>query len=109
MTGIPPFSDDTPEKVFENILNLKIEWPEEEGECLSNHAVEAILALLSLDPEKRANFEALKCFELFSHIDWTNLTEVEAPFLPQPDDETDTGYFEPRNLAQDLKVSPIIG
>lgn len=26
LTGIPPFNDDSPEKIFENISNLKIEW-----------------------------------------------------------------------------------
>jgi hypothetical protein len=33
MTGIPPFTDETPEKVFDNILNMRMEWPEDEGEC----------------------------------------------------------------------------
>ena len=47
MTGWPPFSDDTPEKVFENILNLKMDWPEEE-EKLSDTAVNAIQSLLNL-------------------------------------------------------------
>ena len=32
MTGIPPFTDETPEKVFDNILNMRMEWPEEQGE-----------------------------------------------------------------------------
>jgi serine/threonine-protein kinase greatwall len=39
--------------------------------------------------------------------DWNNLTEIEAPFIPQPDDETDTGYFEARNVAQHWQVSQI--
>ena len=38
--------------------------------------------------------------DFFKDLDFANLTEVDAPFMPQPDDETDTGYFEPRNLAQ---------
>lgn len=28
LVGIPPFNDETPEKIFENILTRKIEWPE---------------------------------------------------------------------------------
>jgi hypothetical protein len=107
MTGIPPFMDDTPDEVFENILNLKMEWPEEEGEALSVQAVNAIKALLTLDPEKRADFETIQKMDLFKDLDWTNLTEQEAPFTPQPDDETDTGYFDARNEAQDWKVSQI--
>jgi hypothetical protein len=27
LVGVPPFNDETVEKVFENILNNKIEWP----------------------------------------------------------------------------------
>ena len=45
--------------------------------------------------------------ELFQNIDWTKLTEIEAPFIPQPHDDTDTGYFEARNLAQHWRVSQI--
>ena len=28
LVGIPPFNDETPEKVFDNIVNLTMEWPE---------------------------------------------------------------------------------
>ena len=42
MTGIPPFTDETPEAVFDNILSMRMEWPEDEGEVLSDSAVEAI-------------------------------------------------------------------
>jgi serine/threonine-protein kinase greatwall len=27
MTGIPPFMDETPEAVFDNILSGRMEWP----------------------------------------------------------------------------------
>ena len=47
MTGIPPFNDATADLVFNNILNLNIEWPEEE-EALSEQAVQAILAFLGI-------------------------------------------------------------
>ena len=45
--------------------------------------------------------------ELFKDIDWNKVTETEAPFIPQPDDDTDTGYFEARNEAQQWRVSQI--
>ena len=107
MVGIPPFTDETPEKVFDNILNLRLEWPEENDEKLSDYAVQSIMRLLTIDQNERANLEDLKSMELFQDIDWTKLTELEAPFVPQPDDETDTGYFEARNLAQDWRVSQL--
>ena len=52
MTGIPPFNDDSPSLVFDNILSLNIEWPDGE-EALSRDAVDCIMALLCLDPSKR--------------------------------------------------------
>ena len=44
----------------------------------------------------------------FLNIDWHRLLEQEAPFVPQPDDELDTGYFEARNLQQNWNISQII-
>lgn len=28
LTGLPPFNDDTREKIFSNITNLRMEWPQ---------------------------------------------------------------------------------
>ena len=52
MTGVPPFNDDSPSLVFDNILSLNIEWPEGE-EALSSNAVDCIMSLLCLDPSIR--------------------------------------------------------
>ena len=52
MTGIPPFNDSTPDLVFNNILNLNLEWPEGD-ESLSDSAMSAIMSLLVLDPSQR--------------------------------------------------------
>lgn len=104
MTGIPPFMDETPEAVFKNILSRKMEWPENE-ESLSDEAVDAIISLLTLDPNQRPGFSELQEMNLFQDIDWVNLPNQEAPFLPQPDDETDTCYFETRNRLQHWQIS----
>ena len=89
-------------KTWKN-LKLKIYL----GEALSDSAVAAIKAMLEFDQRHRADFEQIQTLDLFKNLDWTNLTEIEAPFIPQPDDETDTGYFEARNMAQQWKVSQI--
>lgn len=34
----------------------------------------------------------------FSGVDWDRLLEVEPPFVPQPDDDADTTYFEGKEL-----------
>ncbi|XP_053323310.1 serine/threonine-protein kinase greatwall [Spea bombifrons] len=104
LTGIPPFNDETPAQVFQNILNRDIPWPEEE-ETLSANAQGAIDILLTIDNTKRAGFKDLRIHPLFHDIEWDTLQNQVMPFIPQPDDETDTAYFEARNNAQHLKVS----
>lgn len=47
----------------------------------------------------------LKHHTLFKGLDWDNLQNQPMPFIPQPDDETDTSYFEARNNAQHLFMS----
>ena len=57
-------------KVFENILNRHIEWPEEE-ESLSQAAVETILALLQTEPASRADGVKVKAMELTKEVSWS--------------------------------------
>ncbi|XP_023050413.2 serine/threonine-protein kinase greatwall isoform X5 [Piliocolobus tephrosceles] len=104
LTGIPPFNDETPQQVFQNILKRDIPWPEGE-EKLSDNAQSAVEILLTIDDTKRAGMKELKRHALFSDVDWENLQHQTMPFIPQPDDETDTSYFEARNTAQHLTVS----
>ncbi|MBZ3880592.1 Serine/threonine-protein kinase greatwall [Sciurus carolinensis] len=81
-----------------------IPWPEGE-EKLSDNAQSAVEILLTIDNTKRAGMKELKHHPLFSDVDWENLQHQTMPFIPQPDNETDTSYFEARNNAQHLTVS----
>ncbi|NXS01809.1 GWL kinase, partial [Oxylabes madagascariensis] len=56
LTGIPPFNDETPTQVFQNILKRDIPWPEGE-EKLSDNAQNAIDVLLTIDTTKRAGLK----------------------------------------------------
>ncbi|XP_053492830.1 serine/threonine-protein kinase greatwall isoform X2 [Ictalurus furcatus] len=104
LTGVPPFNDETPQLVFQNILNRDIPWPDAEEE-LSPNARGAIEILLSTDVTKRAGLKELKEHAFFAGLDWDNLQNQAMPFIPEPHDETDTSYFEARNTAQHLAVS----
>ncbi|XP_033615642.1 serine/threonine-protein kinase greatwall isoform X2 [Fukomys damarensis] len=104
LTGIPPFNDETPQQVFQNILKRDIPWPEGE-EKLSDNAQSAVEILLTIDDTKRAGMKELKHHPLFHDVDWENLQHQTMPFIPQPDNETDTSYFEARNNAQHLTIS----
>lgn len=104
MTGVPPFNDETPQKVFENILGRNIEWPQDD-ESLSKDAVQCIELMLEMDPVKRPQAEQMMQMAFFETIDWATLESAPPPFIPNPDDPQDTGYFEARNVMQHLKLS----
>ncbi|KAM7360555.1 serine/threonine-protein kinase greatwall isoform 2-T2 [Cochliomyia hominivorax] len=104
LTGIPPFNDETPQKVFDNILNKNIEWPEGD-EALSPDAVEAVELLLTMDPAERPAAKEVQQMAFFECIDWEHLETEEPPFVPNPENPTDTAYFEARNNMQHLKLS----
>ncbi|XP_057333999.1 serine/threonine-protein kinase greatwall [Microplitis mediator] len=103
-TGIPPFNDETPQKVFENILARDIPWPEGD-EVLSKKAIEAIDRLLTLDQNERPMAKDVRKMEFFKEFPWDTPAEAVPPFVPKPDDNWDTCYFQARNIMQHLNVS----
>ncbi|CAB1349638.1 unnamed protein product, partial [Coregonus sp. 'balchen'] len=88
LTGVPPFNDETPQLVFQNILNRDIPWPDGDEE-LSHNSRNAIEILLTMDMNKRAGLKELRSHALFAGLDWDNLQNQTMPFIPQPEDETD--------------------
>lgn len=97
LVGITPFADETPELIFNNILNNEIEWPENDDEALSGEAIDCIKCLLNPMSSKRFKLNDLKKHKLFETINWDNLINEQAPFIPQPDHNMDTFYFDTRN------------
>ncbi|CAH1099915.1 unnamed protein product [Psylliodes chrysocephalus] len=104
VTGIPPFNDSTPQLVFKNILEHNIEWPTED-EQLSDEIVHAIEALLEENQKQRAGAEDVMKMDAFSKFDWNNLLFAAPPFVPEPYDLTDTGYFQARNELLNFNIS----
>lgn len=102
--GIPPFHDDTPEKVFENILSGNIEWHEDWVEY-SPDARDFMQRLMTLDPSQRLGAngaEEVKAHPFLAGIDWGNVTNAEAAFIPQVTDPESTDYFDPRGAVLQL-------
>lgn len=69
LTGIPPFNDESPEKIFSNILNHKIPWDQctigyDEG-CISQEAFDLINRLLEKDAKKRIGIKGV--WEIQNH------------------------------------------
>ncbi|KAI0320689.1 hypothetical protein OF83DRAFT_1052649 [Amylostereum chailletii] len=102
--GAPPFHDETPEKVFENILSGHIEWLEEYVDY-SREARDFMERLLTLDPSRRLGAngsEEVKAHPWFAGIEWDKVTTTEAAFIPQVTDAESTDYFDPRGAILQL-------
>lgn len=102
--GYPPFHDDTPDKVFQNILNGDINWPplseDEDSKICPPSAKDLIRKLLTLDPQDRLGFngaEEIKNHSFFRDIEWDKLFDEETDsFVPVLDGPESTDYFDLR-------------
>lgn len=100
--GIPPFHDETPDKVFDNILSRRLEWPESDDD-ISPEAIDFMSRLMCTDPKARLGAQGaaeVKAHPFLADIDWTNLFKNEASFVPSVTDPESTDYFDPRGAAQ---------
>lgn len=97
MYGYPPFNDETPQLVFDNILACRINWPTLEPEQdISPAAKDLILRLLTVDPDRRlSTVEQIKAHPFFAAIDWANLYNMQPSFVPETAPES-VAYFDTR-------------
>ncbi|CAA6667435.1 unnamed protein product [Spirodela intermedia] len=106
LTGIPPFTAELPERIFENILNRKIPWPDIPSE-MSLEAKDLIERLLIQDPDLRLGANGaseVKAHPFFRTVDWGNLALQKAAFIPNPDSADDTSYFLSRYSSTSLQT-----
>ncbi|KAM0755998.1 kinase-like protein [Meredithblackwellia eburnea MCA 4105] len=102
--GIPPFHDETPEKVFENILSRRIEWHEDVIE-VSPEAHDFMDRLLCSDANRRlgaGGAAEVKAHPFLAGIDWANLLSGEVDFIPKVNDPESTDYFDDRGAATQI-------
>ncbi|KAL7275440.1 hypothetical protein RUND412_001612 [Rhizina undulata] len=100
--GYPPFHADNHERVFDNILNRRIDWPGDDEIPVSEEAKDLINRLLCTDPNQRLGAngaEDVKKHPWFSELNWATLLEEEPSFVPTPHDPEDTEYFDSRGAT----------
>ncbi|KAK8642446.1 hypothetical protein V6N13_011789 [Hibiscus sabdariffa] len=98
ITGIPPFTAEFPEIIFDNILNRKIPWPSVPSE-MSYEAQDLINRFLIHDPNQRLGANGateVKAHAFFNGVNWDSLALQKAAFVPHPDSADDTSYFTSR-------------
>jgi serine/threonine protein kinase len=94
VTGTPPFHSDTENEIFENILRGSFGYPDDID--LSAECKDFIRRLLVYDPAHRlaaGGSNEVLGHPWFAGLDIDNL---EIPFRPEPQDPTDTSYFQER-------------
>ena len=105
--GYPPFHAETPDQVFRNILEGKIDWPifdsiEEEREYISPEAKDLIMKFLITDPHKRLGYngtEEIKNHPYFKDVKWDHVYDETASYVPNIEDPEDTDYFDLRGAT----------
>ncbi|KAL5110795.1 Serine/threonine-protein kinase greatwall [Taenia crassiceps] len=113
LTGVSPFADDSLEEIFDHIVKMDIPWPNSEetqlgeGGGISPHAEDLIRGLLEREPSRRLETaEKIEQHAFFTQVGpWSNLQNVTMPFVPCPDDDADTCYFELRNTARSYRIT----
>lgn len=101
--GIPPFNDETAEKVFDNIISRRIHWPDPEDDDVSPEARDLMEKLMCTDPARRlgaGGAEEIRQHPFFDGIDWDTVATAPASFVPQVSDEVSTDYFDARGLLE---------
>ncbi|KAE9551538.1 hypothetical protein FO519_005252 [Halicephalobus sp. NKZ332] len=109
MCGRLPFYAEKHEKLFELILNGSLRYPSK----LSPPAKDLLAGLLVKDPNRRLgggpdDWREIQVHEFFKSIDWERLyrKEIEPPFKPILQSETDTTYFDSEFTHGTVQLTP---
>lgn len=101
--GVPPFNDESAEKVFANITSRRIFFPPDDDEMqTSPEARDLMERLMCLDARRRLGAhgtDEIKRHPFFAGLDWERLMTEPGPFVPQPTEEVSTDYFDARGLT----------
>ena len=104
LVGIPPFTGNTPDELFANVITGEIDWQEfedeSEGEGFCPDARNLIEQLLEHHPSKPLGTSG-GALEIRSHpfcscINWNSLLCEKADFVPVLESLDDTSYFDTR-------------
>ncbi|ELP95145.1 cAMP-dependent protein kinase, alpha-catalytic subunit, putative [Entamoeba invadens IP1] len=110
VVGYPPFNAPTPDAIFMKIQEGKYCWPDDVE--VSEMMKDLVDKLLSCDPNNRPNFNEIEKHIFFKDIHWSTLFDEnrEDIFVPELENEHDTGYFEDeRTLKQNqIKKNDVI-
>ncbi|GAK65640.1 kinase-like protein [Moesziomyces antarcticus] len=101
LCGFPPFSGSNPDETFANLKNWQkvlqrpvYDTPENMQFNLSDVAWDAITKLVDTPERRYSSLEPVQAHPFFRSLDLGRLRELKAPFIPELENEEDTGYFD---------------
>jgi len=93
LVGIPPFNDDSIEKIFSNIKSRKIPWDlvsiGYEEDMISPDAFDIINRLLDPVQRTRLGYNGvgdIKIHSFFKNTKWESHVRSPGPIIPQPEE-----------------------
>ncbi|XP_038686780.1 probable serine/threonine protein kinase IRE isoform X2 [Tripterygium wilfordii] len=99
LVGMPPFNAETPQQIFDNIVNRNIPWPKIPEE-MSYETSDLVNKLLTENPVQRlgaTGAKEVKQHPFFKDINWETLARQKAMFIPSAEPH-DTSYFMSRYI-----------
>eukprot|EP01119_Soliformovum_irregulare_P013823 TRINITY_DN3714_c2_g1_i1.p1 TRINITY_DN3714_c2_g1~~TRINITY_DN3714_c2_g1_i1.p1 ORF type:complete len:882 (+),score=292.07 TRINITY_DN3714_c2_g1_i1:144-2789(+) len=93
LAGIPPFSADTVQEIFDNIMKGEITWYDE----IPPEAQDLISKFLTKNPDERLGSNGIsevKFHPFFKGINWDTLLTQKPLFIPKLEDPESVAYFK---------------
>lgn len=106
LVGCVPFMSDTPDSLFDHVINDNIEWPSDDDWPLPKEAKDLITRLLDRNPKERLGTSGsieVKSHPFLVDVCWEDLLRQKAGFVPQLENEEDTSYFDTRQDRHNSK------
>lgn len=100
LVGYPPFCSENPHETYRKIMNWRDQLFFPDDVHLSREAEDLIRRLIC-DAERRLGrngAQEIKDHPFFKGVDWANIRNGQAPFVPTLSSITDTSYFPTEDL-----------
>ena len=111
LCGIPPFYNENLDKTYDMIQHGAVRFPKKI--FISDEAKDIILRLLEKNPKNRlgsqSGIEEIKKHPFFAKIDFDLFEQkkIEAPFIPEIDNNTDVQNFDEEFTSEEVRMSYI--
>ncbi|QIX01061.1 hypothetical protein AMS68_006578 [Peltaster fructicola] len=106
LAGYPPFAGATVDETWQNLKRWQsvLRKPEYEDPnyFLSRRTWDLITRLICVKQSRLQGIKQVQQHEYFREVEWENLREQRAPFVPELDSETDAGYFDDFGNEKDM-------